>query len=113
MKTWTLLALVGLLACRAHAADGDTALATVTELGKANGQALACSEKEASARVKSLILRHVPKTPGFGQAFEEATQQGFLAQVKGQSPCPQARVIADRIDVLAQRLGELLPTEPR
>lgn len=113
MKTRTVVALLALMACQAQGADGDAALAVIGELGRANGQALACGEKAASARVKTLVLRHAPKTPRFGQAFEESTQKGFLAQVKGQSSCPQAGALTDRLDTLAQRLGEVLPVQPQ
>jgi len=117
MKISTLPLLLSLLAFQAHAADTSAAaaLAVVSELGQANGQALACGDMTAAARAKALMLRHSPRTPAYGAAFEEATQQGFLSQVKAQAAaCPNAQAIAERMDAVTMRLNETLPaTEPR
>ncbi len=109
--TAALIAL--LLASPVFAAEGEAAVAAVTDLGKINGQALACGEKAAVSRAKELMLRHAPKTSRFGEAFEQATQQGFLGQVNGTAACPAAQALAERLDVSAKRLGELLPAEQK
>lgn len=113
MKTWAVVTIVALLAFPVRAADADAGLAAVGELGQANGLALACGDKETISRAKNLMLQHAPKTPRYGQAFEQATQQGFLAQVKGPSTCPEARAVAERIEGLAQRLRVALPAKPK
>jgi len=107
LKYATLLILLALLALGANAAEPG--LAAVTDLGQANGQALACKDKDAAARAKSLMLRYAPRTQRYGEVFEQATQQGFLAQVKAQSACPEARALAERMDGIAKQLRESLP----
>lgn len=113
MKTATVSLVAMLVASPVFAADSEAALAAVADLGKINGQALACAEKAAVSRAKDLMLRHAPKTSRFGDAFEQATQQGFLGQVKGTEACPAAQVMAERLDTAAKRLGELLPPEQK
>ena len=68
------------LANPAFAEDVEAGLAAVRQLGTLNGQALACAEKDAAAHAKLLMLAHAPKTQRFGTAYEEATQEGYLAQ---------------------------------
>ncbi|MDD5249795.1 MAG: hypothetical protein PHY45_12455, partial [Rhodocyclaceae bacterium] len=64
MKTSTLLLLIALAASAANAADAvaDPGLAAVQNLGRINGQALACSEQDVAARAKQLMLAHAPRT---------------------------------------------------
>jgi len=93
----------------AMAEDVEAGLAAVRQLGTLNGQALACSEKDAAAHAKVLMLTHAPKTQRFGTAYEEATQEGYLAQTRAASACPDTRTFASRIDELAQRLKTALP----
>lgn len=112
MKILPLPLLLALLAAPVHAADtaAAAALAVVAELGQANGQALACGDKAAAAHAKALMLRHSPRTATYGDAFEHATQQSFLAQVAAQAPaCPDAQTFANRMDKIGMRLHETLP----
>lgn len=89
--------------------ETDLALQLVAELAKANGQALACQELKIAGRAKSLMMAHAPKTLRFGNAFDEATQQGFLTQINASTVCPSATVLSARLDVLAQQLQVNLP----
>lgn len=100
-----------LLSGSVSAAETEDALATVTDLGRANGLALACGEKEVVSLAKSLMLLHAPKTPRYGEAFEQATQQAFLGQVKGAEACPAASVLTAQLESIGRRLREALPAE--
>ena len=102
---WSLL-------CPVLAADADQGLARVTELAQVNGQALACQDMDAVAKAKKLMLAHAPKTPRYGNAFEEATNAAYLAQVRGTAPCPDAVVLASKLDALAKQLQAELPAIP-
>ncbi len=97
------------LANPAVAEDVEAGLAAVKQLGALNGQALACAEKDAAAYAKVLMLAHAPKTQRFGTAYEEATQEGYLAQTKASGTCPDTKTLAARIDEVAQRLKTALP----
>ena len=93
----------------AFAQDVEAGLAAVRQLGTLNGQALACTDKDDAARTKALMLTHAPKTQRFGTAYEESTQESYLAQTRAATPCPDAKTLAGRIDDVAQRLRTTLP----
>lgn len=86
-----------------------TGLAEIKELGRVNGQALACGEMATSSKAKALMIRHAPKTRGYGEQFEAATSAAFLAQGKGVEPCPQAADFTGKLAQLAERLQAALP----
>lgn len=93
----------------AFAEDAEAGLAAVRQLGALNGQALACADRDAAAHAKLLMLAHAPKTQRFGAAYEEATQESYLAQTRASGACPDAKTLAGRIGEVAQRLQTALP----
>jgi len=107
LTSWAALSPV-----HAADADADKGLARVTELAQVNGQALACQDMDAVAKAKMLMLAHAPKTPRFGNAFEETTNASYLAQVRGTAPCPDAAAFASKLDTLAKQLQAELPAIP-
>lgn len=116
MRNSMLSAMLLSAAAGAFAADvtAEQAAALLKELGAINGRALACGEQGAAARSKSLMLAHSPKTQSYGDTFQLATQQAYLAQTREQAPCPDARTFAGMLDVLALRLDATLPPgQPR
>ena len=92
----------------AHA-QSDAGLQAIHELAQLNGQALACQDMQAMQRAKALMLRHAPKTARFGNAFEEGTQQSYLAQTRSADPCPDAATLAARLEQITQHLQSSLP----
>ncbi|MCX7165197.1 MAG: hypothetical protein NTV11_02860 [Rhodocyclales bacterium] len=105
-----LLILLSLAApLPAMAEDAEAGLAAVRQLGTLNGQALACADKDAAAKAKALMLTHAPKTARFGSAYEEATQEAFMAQTRTSGTCPDAKVLAGKLDAVAQGLQTALP----
>lgn len=95
------------------AADAEAGLAVVRTLGTVNGQALACSELGIAARARQLMLAHAPKTPRFGAAYEEATQQAFTAQTQAGTACASGTELTARINLLAVQLADTLPVAAR
>ena len=93
----------------ALADDAEAGHSAVRQLGTLNGQALACADKDAAAQARLLMLTHAPKTQRFGAAYEEATQESYLAQTRSTTACPDAKALADRISEVAQRLRAALP----
>ena len=79
-------------------------LKTIERLGEVNGQALACGAKELSDRARALMLEFAPRRPEYGAAFEQATNRGYLAQVRGGAACPDTGVIALRLEEVATAL---------
>ncbi|HEX8964486.1 MAG TPA: hypothetical protein VF801_15905 [Rhodocyclaceae bacterium] len=112
MKLRSLPLLLALAAAGAGAADAPPpGMAAIETLGRLNGQALACSEAAAAARAKELMLRHAPRTSGYGTVYEQATQRGFADQVRA-AACPAGSELVQRIDVVAAELGRQLPPAP-
>ncbi len=92
-----------------QAADAEAGLAAVKALGTVNGEALACAETGVAARARQLMLAHAPKTPRFGAAYEEATNESFNARTRSGKACASATELTARINLLALQLAETLP----
>jgi hypothetical protein len=111
MKRTVLLAALALIAGPV-AADSAAGFAAIQDLGRVNGQALACSQMAISSQSKQLMIRHAPKTRLYGEAFEETTNAAFLRQGQGPDNCPQPVEFVARISELAGRLQATLPVAP-
>ncbi|TRZ94449.1 MAG: hypothetical protein D4R84_08700 [Rhodocyclaceae bacterium] len=105
----TLLLFVAVLPAPTFSADAEAGLLAIKALGSVNGQALACADTKLAARAKELMLAHAPKTQRFGAAYEEATQEAFLAQTRAAGTCPDTTYLTDRLNQLALRLADTLP----
>ncbi len=116
MKALILLCSLALATTWVRAgADEDAAPVSQTairELGTLNGQALACRQFALAADAKTLMIRHAPKTPGFGALFEGATNAAFIEQTKGSVPCPSADAQTDLLKEIESRLQAVLPADP-
>lgn len=113
MKRIALTAALCLLAGPSFAeADAAAGLAVIQDLGRVNGQALACSEMAVSGQIKSLMIKHAPKTRRYGELFEEATNAAYLEQGKDQDGCPKRVEFAAKISELSGRLQATLPVAP-
>lgn len=110
MKRFALmLCLLGLALPAAADSPTDAGLAEVRDLGLLNGQALACSHNQAAARIKTIMIRHAPKSRRYGEAFEAATSEAFLAQVKTDpAACQEEPAIASMAEALAARLQAVI-----
>ena len=112
MKRFALLLCFLSLATAARAADSttDAGLAEIRDLGRLNGQSLACDYAETAARIKTTMIQHAPKSRRYGAAFEEATSQAFLAQTKKEpAACPDGPTLNGQVDEVTQRLLAALP----
>ncbi len=86
----------------AHAATPDGP-AAIAELGRLNGQALACRYMDVSGKARNALVALAPKTRELGELFETETNRRYLAP----EPCPQKQRLAAEVDgaVLALRLA--------
>ena len=98
----------------AHAEDSaaEAALAAVRDLGRVNGQALACGHADTAKWTRVLMLNHAPKTRRYGEVFEEGTQESFVTLSREPGQCPDASAIATRLDEVTQKLRAALPVAP-
>ncbi|MCB1886098.1 MAG: hypothetical protein KDH20_00710 [Rhodocyclaceae bacterium] len=102
-----ILALAWLPA-QAQSDPREAGLAALGELGVANGTALACRQSDNAGRIKRLVIALAPRTRAWGERFEQATNDGFLAQHQGGATCPDAATVAADVDRLEARLRALL-----
>lgn len=108
-----LVALAMLMAGSAVAAAEvePAGVAEVRELGRINGLALACSQGEAAARIKNILIQHAPKTRRYGEAFEQATQEAFLSQGEKPVACRDGAAYVVEAEVLSLRLQAAVPAQ--
>jgi hypothetical protein len=69
-------------------AGEDPRYAAVKALGELNGVALQCRYIDQVRRMKAAVVAHAPKERSFGQAFDQATNDAFLAFIKDRKTCP-------------------------
>lgn len=90
----------------AQAADQDPRYAAVADLGALNGVALQCKYIDQVRRMKGAVVIHAPKERSFGLAFDQATNDAFLAFARNGEACPTheglARQVGHQIDRLAE-----------
>lgn len=111
MKRFALvLCFLGLAQPAVADSSSDAGLAEVRNLGLLNGQALACSHKQTVARIKAVMINHAPKSRRYGEAFEAATSQAFLAQVKNDpAACQDEQALTSQAEEVAARLVAAVP----
>lgn len=100
--------LCGLTFSAIALASDEAGLSAVRDLGRLNGQSLACGQKDSAAWARILMLNHAPKTRAYGEAYEEGTNEAFVAHNRG-TPCAAAAELAARVDAITQRLKKVLP----
>jgi len=78
----------GWLAVASAATPLETQYAAVRAVGQMNGIALQCRYLDQVRRMKSAVVDHAPKERSFGLAFEESTNEAFLAFGRAGERCP-------------------------
>jgi hypothetical protein len=96
--------LLSALPAQAAGLTPESVLQTLQSLGRINGTALACNQQDVVARVKGLVIQRAPKTRQYGEAFETATQEAFLARSRQGGQCPAGPELAREAENLAEQL---------
>lgn len=110
-----ILALTGLLATGASLAEGDLTPAlrsSIDALGRLNGQALACQQMVLSTRLRNILIYQAPKERSIGEAFEQATQEAYLAQGQVDKACPDSKTLAAQIETATLELRRSIGRQP-
>ncbi len=81
----------------AASADEDARYQAVTGLGELNGIALQCKYLDQVRRMKAAVVATAPKERSFGLAFDQATNDGFLAFIRNAQVCPTHEVLEHRV----------------
>lgn len=89
--------LLCLILSAAVQASEDPRYQSVVELGELNGIALQCKRLDQVRRMKSAVVLYVPKERRYGLAFDQATNDAFLAFIKNQDACPSVESLARRV----------------
>ena len=113
--TAPILSLLACLISGAGRADvhESALLSALLDLGRLNGEALACDDHEAAAMAKARMLAYAPKVRRYGAAYEQGTQEGFAARIHKSAPCrPEADVLVD-VDKAAVMLRLEAQRDPR
>lgn len=95
-------AVAGFALPAASATDNTAIEGAVAELGRVHGAALACKQPALVSRARNAVQTTAPKTRAYGEIFENATSEAFLAQ--GQAACPDAQRLARQLDEAEARL---------
>jgi hypothetical protein len=86
----------------------DEASAAVQAVGRLNGIALACQQPALASRARNAVITTAPKTRGYGESFEAATNAAYLEQGKG-ATCPDAATLASNLAAAEARLQASFP----
>lgn len=111
MKRLVTLYVAAMFAAAAHAGEAEPPviaelLAGVAELGSVNGTALACGYTDLLPKTKAMMLLRMPKTRRFGEAYEDASSTAFRAMTNGNQPCPEAVILALRLEAIDLKLQD-------
>ena len=69
-------------------AEGDPRYQAVADLGELNGIALQCKYLDQVRSMKAAVVANAPKERSFGLAFDQATNDAFLAFIQNDDACP-------------------------
>lgn len=73
-------------------------------LGQLNGIALHCNYLGEVQRMKAAVVASAPKERSYGLAFDQATNDGFLAFIRQGSSCPGQMDFSGRVDAAINEL---------
>ena len=89
--------LLASLGVTAVADESDPRYEAVRGLGALNGVALQCKYIDQVRRMKAAVVASAPKERSFGLAFDEATNDAFLAFIRDGASCPTQATLARRV----------------
>jgi hypothetical protein len=85
------------LATSVSATEQDPRYAAVQALGALNGVALQCKYIDQVRRMKAAVVASAPKERSFGLAFDQATNDAFMAFIKDKAACPSHDAFERRV----------------
>ncbi len=91
-------ALAGTLAALASQAVDDAQYQSIVRLGELNGIAMQCKFFGETRRMKKAMIASLPKRRALGEAFDEVTNQTYLAFIKNNARCPDANRFSQQVD---------------
>ncbi len=86
----------------------DEGQAAVDAIGRVNGVALACQQPALVSRARNAVINIAPKTRGYGEIFETATNAAYLEQGQGKA-CPDVQTLVNDLGAAEKRLQAAFP----
>jgi hypothetical protein len=86
----------------------DEGSAAVDAIGRVNGVALACQQPALVSRARNAVINIAPKTRGYGEIFETATNAAYLDQGQGKA-CPDVQTLLNDLGAAEKRLQAAFP----
>ncbi len=77
----------------------------LARMGELNGVALACRYFDQTRRIKRALIEGLPKQRELGQAFDEKTNESFMAFVNSGKPCPSPAVFTEDVGQAIESLN--------
>ena len=106
-KLLTILLLVPAFTGQAPAgSSADARQQALARMGELNGVALACRYYDQSKRIKGALIEGLPKQRELGQAFDDRTNESFLAFVKSARPCPSPAAFSEEVGRAIEALNK-------
>ncbi len=97
---------LALTAAATVSASDDARYQAVSALGELNGVALQCKYLDQVRRMKAAVVDHAPKERSFGLAFDQATNDSFLAFVRSGVGCPPHESLERQVGHQIDRMAE-------
>lgn len=87
----------------------DDQIAAVRDMGMLNGIALHCGYYDQTRIMKKNLVEILPKKRELGLAFDEASNESFLAFIDKKEKCPGAVSLMERVNKALQSLRTKFP----
>lgn len=78
-------------------AISDEQYQVIRKLGELNGVALHCGYFDETRRMKKALVSNLPKRRQLGQAFDDITNDSYLALIEQKAVCPDAGVFTGQV----------------
>ena len=88
------------------AADDSAGLEAITALGNLNGIALGCKYINQVRRMKQAVIANAPKERSYGIAFDDSTNDAFVAFIGSGKQCPGEATLASQVDAAVQAVEQ-------
>ena len=85
-------------------AVSDIQYNSIKRMGELNGVALQCRYFHETRRMKKALTATLPKRRQLGQAFDESTNDSFMAFIETNATCPDEAEFARQVDTGIQEL---------
>ena len=104
MRQSTLLPLLLSLTATSVFAINEAQLDAIRDLGSLNGIALHCGYIDETQRMKEALVAALPKRRELGLAFDESTNDSFLAFIEQGLSCPDSQFFNEQVETAIERL---------